>query len=210
MIIKQTDDNGDEVEVEVLTQEEVDAKLEATKKEFEEKLAEKDNILSNLSKDKEELEKKINEAKPDHPNFASLKEALKAKDNEIKKIQEEVQNDRKLRIQEAFDAKIKIATKGNEEVEKKVKLHLNTTLSGMPESTEEERQIKLNAALKLSADYSTPSILDGVTHGTSGGSFNMNESTSTVEFTSREKALGAKLGITAEDYKKYGPRLNKK
>ena len=45
--------------------------------------------------------------------------------------------------------------------------------------------------------------------GYSGGG-NGNGGGNTVEFTAKEKALGAKLGITQEDYKKYGNRVSKK
>jgi hypothetical protein len=44
-----------------------------------------------------------------------------------------------------------------------------------------------------------------------GGGGNHNNSGAggdkSVEFTPREKALGAKFGITEDDYKKYGPKL---
>lgn len=210
MIIKQTI-NGEEVDVEVFSQEELDTKLQETQKEFEAKIAEKDGNLTKLADEKAELEKKIGGVKEDHPNFKALKEALKVKDDEIKKISTDLENDKKLRIEESFNSKIKIATKGNEEMEKKVKLHLSSTLSGMPESTDVERQVKLEAAVKLSSDYigGEPNIFDGgISAG--GAGYVPPEGQGGVEFTAREKALGSKMGISAEDYKKYGSRLNKK
>jgi hypothetical protein len=48
--------------------------------------------------------------------------------------------------------------------------------------------------------------------GVGGGTHNRGAdipNSSGVEFTAREKALGEKLGITPEDYKKFGPRLTK-
>lgn len=210
MIIKQKQEDGTEIDVEVFSNEELDAKLSEKEKEFEAKITEKDNSLQTLAKEKAELESKIGGVKEDHPNFKILKEALSKKDEDIKSLRDEVENDKKQRVQESFDAKIKIASKGNADLEKKIKLNLSSTVAGMPESTEQERDAKLNAALKMSIDITEPSIFDTVHTNNSIGNFNPQDTISGVEFSSREKALGAKLGISAEDYKKYGPRLNKK
>jgi hypothetical protein len=111
-----------------------------------------------------------------------------------------------------MDSEIKIASKGNTEFEKKVRLHLKDTLASLPEETPEQRKVKLDAAVKLSSDNSGsgPSILDGgIGGGGMGGGQGVGEGGTTVEFTAREKALGAKMGISSEDYKKYGARLSK-
>ena len=50
----------------------------------------------------------------------------------------------------------------------------------------------------------------GISGGGVRNSYGGGDSDSTVEFTAREKALGAKMGITADDYKKYGSRLTNK
>lgn len=212
--IKQTNEAGEEVEVEVFTPEEVDAKLKEQEEAFNAKMSEKDTTLSNLAKEKEELEKKMGDVKQDHPNFKILKDALEKKSNEIDTLKKEVETDRTSRIQEAMNLKIKSASKGNEEFEKKVRLHLSSTLKSLPETTEEERATKLAAAVKLSSDFESsggPGIFDAGIDGGSGNGADFKESNgSTVEFTARERALGAKLLITPEDYKKYGPRLTNK
>lgn len=211
--IKQVNAEGVEEEIEVFTPEEVDAKLKEQEDSFTAKIAEKDASLSTLAKDKEELEKKMGEVKPDHPNFKVLKDALEKKSSEIETLRTEVETDKKTRIQEAMDLKIKAASKGDAEFEKKVKLHLSSTLKGMEESTEEQRTAKLQAAVKLSSDYHSdgaPGIFDGGIGGGAGGAEFKDGGTGGVEFTSREKSLGGKMGITPEDYKKYGPRLTNK
>lgn len=217
--IKQKNEKGEEEEIEVFTPEEVaaeKAKLEETHKA---EMEEKDKFVQALASEKADLEKKIKDAelsglKEDHPNFKILKEALQKKDEEIKKISTDLENDRKSRKQEALENEIKVASKGNVELEKKIKLHLKETLSALPEETPEQRKVKLEAAIKLSSDGSSngPGMFDnGAGAGGMGnGSYGAGGSTETVEFTAREKALGAKMGITQEDYKKYGPKLTNK
>jgi len=210
--IKTTNDEGEEIEIDALTPEE-QQKLE---EEYKNKLAEKDTTFANLDKEKKELEAKISKMevegiKDDHPNFKILKEALGKKDEDIKSLRESIDSDKKTRIKESFDNSVKLAVKGNEELEKKVRLHLEKTLSGLPEDTAQQRQEKLEHALKLASDGSSdgPGMFDG---GTGGGGYSggFSGGVNTVEFTAREKALGAKLGITEEDYKKYGSRLTNK
>lgn len=211
MKIKQTNEAGEEIEVEVLSAEE---KL-ALEQSHQTVVTEKDTAINTLANDKKILEDKIAKLeldgiKEDHPNFKVLKEALGKKDEEIKNIRTEIDADKKKLKQEAMDSKVKLATKGNPEFESKVKLHLEKTLASMPEDTEEQRQAKLEAAVKLSADSNeAPGMFDMGTGGGGfggGGEYNQN----TVEFTAREKSLGKKLGITDADYKKYGPRLTVK
>lgn len=215
---KQINEDGTEVEIEAFSAEEVDQKLKAKEEEFNAKITEKETIATNLANEKKKLEDdmakmKLDGVKDDHPNFKVLKEALTKKDEEMAGLKNEIATDRKTRQQEALDVEIKKAANGNEEFEKKVRFHLEKTLGALPEATQEERKIKLEAALKLSSDHiGGPGPMDGGIggggYGGKGGSGDGGEGT--VEFTSREKALGAKLGITAEDYKKYGPRINKK
>lgn len=211
MKIKQTNADGVEEEVEVLSA----AEKLALEQSHQTVVTEKDTAINNLAGEKKQLEDKIAKLeldgiKEDHPNFKVLKEALGKKDEEIKNIRTEIDTDKKKLKQEAMDSKVKLATKGNPEFESKVKLHLEKTLASMPEDTEEQRQTKLEAAVKLSADSNeVPGMFDMGTGGGGfggGGEYNQN----TVEFTAREKALGKKLGITDADYKKYGPRLTVK
>jgi len=211
------DENGEDVEA--LTPAEVDAKLAAEKATLEEghttKLTEKDGEITKLASEKAALEKKIKDAelagiKEDHPNFKILKDALTKKDEEMGVLKTELETDRATRKKESTEASIKIAARGNAELEKKVAFHLEKTLGAMPDATPEEKQAKMQAALTLSGDQGEMGVFDG---GISGGGRGFTDDKSVSggpEFTGREKSLGAKMGISAEDYKKYGPRLNKK
>lgn len=210
--IKTKNEAGEEIEVEVFTPEEVDAKLQEKDQEHQKVIAEKDNELSTAKQEKADLEAKMGDIKPDHPNFKTLKDALDKKDSDIKKLSEDIATDKKLRQTEEMDDKIKIATKGDAELEKKVKFHLENTVSGMKDDTKENRQKKLDAALKLSTDHSTdgPGIFDGGINDGGKGHDIKPGGVDGADFTPREKALGAKFGITAEDYKKYAGRVSKR
>lgn len=218
MKIKQTNEAGEEVEIDVMTEDEVASKLEEVNKEWETKLEEKDSSLSSLASEKEDLEKKIDELNPgekkeDNPNFKILKEALNKKDEDIKSLREEIESDRTQRTKESYDDKIKMLSKGDTALEEKIRLHLTTTLVGMGEKTEEDRTNKIKAAYKLSADDSSmePGIFDGGIQGGSRGGGSINDpSGSGANFSSNERVLGSKLGITEEDYKKYGSRVSKR
>tara|TARA_R110002126_G_scaffold17316_3_gene67727 strand:- start:923 stop:1570 length:648 start_codon:yes stop_codon:yes gene_type:complete len=194
------------------TQEEVDAKLKEGQEAFDAKMVEKDTAMTTLEKDKADLEAKIGETKEDHPNFKTLKEALSTKGKELDDFKAEVEGDKKQQREDAMNTKISAVTSGDEEREKKIKLHLTNTLSGMPETNETERQAKFDAALKLSSEYSNdnPQILDSIMQDTGSAGAGDGQSDSKVQFTTREKSLGSKLGISNEDYKKYGPRLHNK
>jgi len=211
MKYKTTNDAGEEIEVEAYSEEELNSKLDEVKKEYDSKMIEKDTTLSNLAKEKEELEKKIGGVKEDHPNFKVLKDALDKKDNDIKTLREDLENDRKSRRDSFLNSIIVKASKGNEDFEKKVKFHLDNTLVGLKDSTDQEIKTKVEAAIKLSLDtHESKSILDNIMGDGGGKGFVKSTGGDAVEFSPREKAIGAKLGITAEDYKKYGPKLSKK
>ncbi len=204
---KQTNEDGTETEIEAFTPEEVKLKED----EFNTK-------ITTLAEEKKQLEEEIKKSKgeglkDDHPNFKTLKEALDKKDDDIKKLQTDIEVDRSTRKQEAFDAQIKIASKGNDEFEKKVRFHLEKTVAALPDSTADERKVKLDAALKLSSDTSTdgPGMFDGGigVSGVGSGATKDGDTSNGIEFTAREKALGAKMGITPEDYKKFSSRLSK-
>lgn len=214
---KYKDEEGNEVEA--LTPEEVEAKLAAEKAALEDGhknvLTEKDGEIAKLAAEKADLVEKLKKmgndgVKEDHPNFKTLKDALDKKDEDIKNLKTEIDLDKETRRKESLDAAIKVATRGNTELEKKVRLHMETTLAAMKDSTPEEKQAKIQAALTLSGDSGEMGIFDGGIGGGGSGGDKGGDGDSGVQFTAREKALGAKLGISADDYRKYGPRLNKR
>ncbi len=210
-IKQKNEETGGEEEVEVILQKEVDEKNKELEDEYNNKITEKDTLIDNLTKEKTDLEDKIKEVsgegvKEDHPNFKILKEALTKKDEEIAGIKTELETDRKSRKDEAMDSAIKIIAKGDKILEDKIKLNLKETLGALPDGTQEERKIKLDAALKLSADFNSEGIFDGGINGQGKGNIDIND-TNKVEFTPNEIALGNKMGINDEDRKKFGSKL---
>lgn len=221
MKIKQTNADGVEEEIEVSTQAEVDAKVAAEKAALEDshkkQLEEATSKIGTFEQDKKDLQKKIDDMvasgmNADNPSFKVLKEAMDKKDNEIKEIKTALDSDKAQRVKDEMDSAVKIASRGNPEMEKKIQFHLEKTLVGLKEGTKEERKTKLEAAFKLASDGSSdgPSMFDGGTGGGGPGYGGGGEGAGANEFSGKEKALGAKLGITEADYKKYGPRVSKR
>ena len=204
--IKIINDKGEEEEIEAFSQSEVDAKVKETEEQFNGKIKEKEDAMVVLQKEKEELAGKIGGIKEDHPNFKILKDALSKKDQEIKDINDKLSKDTEERKVGSLITKF---SKGNQELEKKIKFHLDNTVSGMKSDTLELLEKKIDAALKLSQDFNNQNIFDsGINNGGgNGGGNGGNNNTGGVEFNAREIAIGEKLGITAEDRKKYGPKL---
>jgi hypothetical protein len=202
--IKIINTEGEEEEIDAFTEAEVNEKVKEKEDEFTKVIEEKDATLESLTKEKEELVAKAEVIKEDNPNFKILKEALGKKDQEIAEIKTSLEKDKEERKVATIITKV---ARGNEELEKKIRFHLENTVSGMKGDTEEALVKKIDAAVKLSQDYGSEGIFDG---GVGGGGFSRGgagNSDSKVEFTPREKALGAKLGLTEEDYKKYGSKL---
>ena len=203
--VKIINEKGEEEEIEAFTEAEVTAKVKEKEDEFNKVIGEKDTTLETLKKEKEDLLAKAGDIKQDNPNFKVLKDALDKKDQEINDIKSSLEKDKEERKISTIITKF---TRGNEELEKKIKFHLENTVAGMKSDTDEALSKKIDAAVKLSQDYGSQGMFDGGiggggTHGDGGN----GGGDSKVEFTPREKALGAKLGISEEDYKKYGSKL---
>jgi len=220
---KQEQDDGTFIEVDGFTQEEVDAKLEEKKvsvsAEYDLKIEENTKGMATLASEKAQLESDLAAAKAgdggkeNGGNFKILKDALDKKDADINGLRETIESDKKTAAADAMTKKINLASGNNTELAKKIKLNLDTILTGMPETNEAEKNAKFSAALKLSVDTHSeiPGMFDQGLGGGGGGGYNPIGEGSNTEFTSKEKSLGGKMGISAEDYKKYGSRvINKK
>jgi hypothetical protein len=202
--IKVIKDDGTEEEIEAFTEAEVSEKVKAKEEEFSKVMNEKDETLKTLTKEKDDLAAKVGGTKEDNPNFKILKEALDKKDKEIEDIKISLEKDKEERRVSGLITKF---TKGNEELEKKIRFHLENTVVGMKSDTPEDLAKKVDAAIKLSQDYGSQGMFDGGIGGGGKGGDIKGGDNGGVEFTPKEISLGNKLGITDEDRKKYGPRL---
>jgi G3E family GTPase len=219
---KYKDEEGNEVEA--FTPEEVEAKIneiktsvaEEVKSEYEEKLNEKEESMSKFEEERASLEQRIEElSKVDDgdrsKNFKVLKDALNKKDNQIEELRKEMGEVANLRVNDFKERIIDKYAAGDEELKKKIMFNFDSTLSSVQAKSEKDIENKIKSAVKLSVDEFSPSVLDQALSGSfNSGSKNIIESSGNVEFSEGEKKIGAKLGISDEDYKKYGPRLKNK
>lgn len=193
--------DADGNEVEAFTQAEVDAiRTEAESK-----------ITAAMS-EKADLEKKLEGLSDKDKNFAALKSALDEKTKIIDGLSQEIKSVKEVREADMTTAMISKFAKGNEELAKKIAHHYNETLKSVDAKSQEEIAKKVESALKLSVETKADADVLGaaIAGGTGYSAPAAGGSATAVEFTSEQKALGKKMGISEEDYKKYGndPRIN--
>ncbi len=201
----------DGTEEEVFSAAEIDTKLKEKETEltagFQAKQTELDTALS----EKKKLEDQIAAGGGGQAaNFKTLKDALDKKDADIAELRTTVQNEKESRTNEFISGLAARITGGNKELEKKVLHHFKETLKSVNANTQEEISKKLESAYKLSVDSNEPGILDTARQGAGGRGYIPPAGSGPVEFTAAEKSLGSKMGITEEDYKKYGQKLHTK
>ena len=216
------DENGNDIEV--MTTEEVTEKLkeaedekikevaDATAKvtaEYEEKLKPFQSQIDTIKKEKEDLESKLNGAGPQAANFKELKDALDKKTTDLDNLTKKVSDLETSKFSEQRSALIEKFSKGDAELSKKIDLHMKESLSGMSEQDVESLAKKVESAAKLANDSVHFNPLD-YAGGGGGRGFDVDAGGKKVEFSQREVALGNKLGISNDDYKKYGPMVPKK
>ena len=206
--------NEDGTEVEALTAEEVEAKL-ATERasalaEAEKNFNEQKDIIE---AEKAELEERIKGIDNKDQNFKVLKEALDKKTDEIKTLGTKIEDEgKKIRSEIVRDDLIEKLSRGNKELEKKIKLNFDETLKGVEAKTPEEIKSKMDSAYKLSIDSTGPNPIDVAINGSGGAGFRpITNNNDKVEISETEKSLGKKFGISEDDYKKYenDPRLKR-
>jgi len=219
------DENGNPVEA--YTPEEVEEKVSELKEEIkEEVLSEQEEKVEELKSQIEEkdkliktLEEDIEKAADKNHNFKSLREKLEKTEEEKKELEEKLSGvektiDEKVKglkeelTQKEIDEKVKKLAGGDEELEKKIKFHLQNFKEPAEEDPTKrreqiEKQIE-NAFILASGGKKSTDILskEGVA-GTSGGFVPKSpSSTGSVKDVSEEaKELAKKhLGLTDEDF----------
>lgn len=207
--------NEDGSESEVFSAEEVASKLKEKETEvnngWETKFNETKTALDKAVDDKKKIEDEINKGGGSQgENFKKLKEAMDKKDGEITELRTSIQKSEETRLNDFRDGLLKKVVGNDKELEKKILHHFNETLKSVPAKTQEEISKKFESAMKLSVDSTNVSVLQSAINGGGGPGFIPSPNNGPVEFSATEKALGNKLGITEDDYKKYGPRLKTK
>ncbi len=207
--------NEDGTETEYLSPEEVSAKLQEKEKEvvgvWEPKVNEAKTQLSTALTEKQQIEEKLKSAGgPQSENFKTLKEALDKKDKEISDLNTKFETISQGSLNEHRDSIVSKFAGKDEDLKKKILHHFDETLKGVQAKSKEEISKKLESAIKLSVENIAPSVLQAAISGAGGPGFQSNSNNGPVEFSATEKGLGARMGITEDDYKKYGPRLKTK
>lgn len=206
----------DGTEFEAFTEEEVNARIDdATQKakteletEYQGKIQEQTTAMEDLKKEREELEEKMNQGSDDKDkNFKVLKDALNKKDDEIKNLTQKIDETGSARINDLRERLIEKYAGSDEELKKKIVHNFDNTLAGVDAKSEKEIENKIKNAVKLSVDFGGPNPLDNaMSGGEPGGVGRKNAGGVSAKITPEVKDLGGKLGITDEDYQKYGSK----
>lgn len=185
------------------------AEVNELTKGFEAKANEGKTAMEKLATEKADLEKKMSDGGQQDGNFKTLKDALDKKTEEIETLKTKMttaEADRVSTIQKTYLDK-KIGSKVDEKVREKIMKAYNEDLKSMPGEKTEDIVKRLDAAIKVSGEAAEFDHLGHAMNGSGGHGMDTNEGKEGKEFTQREKALGSKMGITEEDYKKYSPKL---
>lgn len=180
--------------------------------EYESKITDSTKTLDTLNKEKAELESKLkgDTTGGQVDNFKILKAELDKKSEEIANVTKELGEIKSKSVIEQKNTLIgKVAGK-DQELKKKIELFYEKDLASMPEDSIENIAKKVEAASKLAGEVVEFDPLSGAVSGAGGRGEGGYKESNIPEFSTRERQLGAKLGITDEDYKKYGSKVSKR
>lgn len=224
--------NEEGEEVTLLSEEDTNAKIEEVKTElntkFDAEKEESNKKMGVLESDLETAKKAVTDAEAggaageseedkkkreaEDPNNAALRkkveDATSALEDEKKVNAEKWEKQENENKETMFD---KLAN-GDEELKKKIEFNYNETLSGVKATTAKEIQEKAATAFKLASGGEAPANpLDSVIAGGTAGhnQSSGNQDAGNTEFTSKDVAMGANMGISDEDRSKYAkdPRM---
>ena len=195
----------DGTEIEVFTQEELEAQKEAAIEEYKNENPDKSEEIEALKKEIEEKEEAFNSAKEELEklgkkdfNFKKLREQNKNQETELEKLKTEMSDKLEAAITNlANDKKSDIISSlvgDDEELKKKVEFHYNRIKDEA--KTKEEIMAKVNDAYFLATRQEPP--VGNYVSAAGAGNTKVKE-----EVSAKEKELGNALGITEEDREKY-------
>ncbi len=180
-------------EIEVFTEEEVQAKNAAVMKEA-------DDAKAALAKANEDLAK----AKDKDGNFAELRKQKEAAEERARVAEAEKKVMKDTVIEELskrqVDEKIKNLSGGDAEVEKKIRFHLDRLKD--PASTPEEVEKKLNDAAVLAGVNGKGNAL-GSAVSSAGGAINYRPFAGEKSLKPELSDMARRMGITDADVEKY-------
>lgn len=210
--MKLFDANGKEYEA--LTPEEVDAKVKAAVEETTTKFNEEKTQLEKSVQEAKDAAKKAADdlaaASDKDANFKALREAKEKAEKDLVAMQTQLDNTIKSAVagvaatfvtkyKEELLAKL---SQGDQKISDKMKVHLETTLKGMPLTNDKEVAAAMEAAYRLSVDVPKPTLINqilGAGNTSGGGGGNGGAADLDPEIVK----WGAMFGLTPENIVKY-------
>lgn len=192
-------------EHEVLTQEEIDAKVQ-------EAVAAKETEIGNLKTELETAKEALNGASEGTKDWAAARGQIKsleskiaelntAKERDKEEFSKEIRNVRTSVFKSQIDSMLDNLSGGDEELKKKIEFRY--TQLGVADN-EKDAQEKMKDAFLLATGKHAPNMFN-VARGVGGDAPTVSQP------TSKEVAeLGSKFGVTDEDIKKYGSKAQAK
>lgn len=209
--------NSEGKEIEVATQEEIDALVSAGKTEVEDKykkeVKERDEKLSTLESDLETAKEALDKASEGTKDWAETRKQIKGLEGQVKTLakerdeakeefSKEIRSVRTSLFEGQVGSWMDSLSNGDVEVKKKIQFHYNRLKGEIKE--EKEAQEVMKDAYLLATGKQAPNMFN-VARGFTG------EAPRTREPASGEVSdLGKKFGISDEDITKYGAKAQDK
>lgn len=211
MKIKVKNDQGEEIEQEVFTPEEVEAQREQWKKDHPDQSQELTKLQEDLKLAKQALEGAGDKGE----NFAALRASVQRLEGELKKKSDEsnsaINQVRTEMSEAALDAAVQGLAGEDAELAKKVKFHFSETLKGVAVKNKQELTRKIQQAYLLAAGREPdPNALSGAMYASGGAGPGANGSVGGSGGNSRTSLkpelveMGKRyFGLTDDDIKKF-------
>ncbi len=203
--MSQTIKDAEGNDVEVFTADEIEAQKEAAIEQYKIDNPDKTDEISDLQTKLQEAEEKLTKANDSDKNFAALR---KSKDEAEKKLEDFTKEiDGKISkvkmevlegvMQDHKNDTMKVLSGGDPELEKKIEYHYKRL--GDVAGTKEEITNKLKDAYVLATKQESGSNFSNTVLG-SGGVGRIKFNSTNPKFSTEEKELGAKFGLTDKDF----------
>jgi SMC interacting uncharacterized protein involved in chromosome segregation len=173
-----------------------------SKEEVATQIAAKETELETLKREKDELAEKVNKAGDKDVNFNNLKKALAEKDEDIKNLSTKIEEVNNGRINEIQNDILSQIAGEDKELRESILKEMDT-FRDKP-TTKEGMQTLALKALAIVKPAVVEGAMDSFRSANMGGSFRNMKSTTDTEIKTEIKPVANNLGISDDDWKKYG------
>lgn len=186
-----------------MTAEEANVKIQeaaaSAKAAAEQQAAKLQTELETAQKEAADLKGKMEGLNDTDKNFVAIRTQLNDANEKVKNLEGKITEVATRGSTDSRDRMISTLAKGDAELEKKLKF--NYEHLSLPETTEAERQAKIELAYKMSVDHVTPDGLKGIRSMVGGGAPPSSGTNQSV--TPELVEAGKKFGISEDDLKKH-------